>query len=81
MPQNLDGRLFDHSPLFVFPSRRRQRERVPERLREARDHGGVVTREVVQFDRFGDAVVGLRLACGANENLLVVLSRVLQVEK
>ena len=81
MPQNLDSRLFNHPPLFVFPSRRWQRERVPERLCETRDHGGVVARKVVQFDRFGNAVVRLRLARGANENLLVELGRVLQLEQ
>lgn len=81
MSQNFDSRLFDRPPLLVFPSRRRQRERVPERLREACDHGCIVTSEVVQLDRFRNAVVCLGLARGANENLLVVLSRVLQVEQ
>lgn len=81
MPQNLDSRLFDHPPLFVFPSCRWQRERVPKCLCEACNHSGVVAREVVQLDRFRNAVIRLRLARSANKNLVVVLSRVLQLEQ
>lgn len=81
MPQNIDSRLFDYPPLFVFPSRGWQREGVPERLREACDHSCIVTSKIIQLDRFRNAVVCLRLPRSANENLLVVLSRISQMKQ
>lgn len=78
MPQNIRSRLLDRPRPFVPV---RLRDAVAQSLRETRDNRRVVSREVVQLDRLRDAIALFRLSRGGDEDMLVVLPRIVQLEQ
>ena len=76
--QNVRRSALDRPRLLVNA---RLGDRVPERVREHADDGRVVAREVVELDRLGDAVRLLGRLGRTDEDLLVVLARILEPEQ
>ena len=78
MPQDIRRSALNRPCLLV---RARLRDRVAQRLGEARDDGGVVPGEVVELDGLGGAVVLFGVLRGADEDLFVVVGDVLEFEE
>ena len=55
--------------------------RVAEGVREHPDDGRVVARKVVELDRFRDPIRLFGRLGGTDENVLIVLARILELEK
>ena len=78
MPQDIRRRPLNRARFLVYTW---LGNRVTECVREHPDDGRVVARKVVELDRFRDPICLFGRLGGTDEDVLVVLARILELEK